>query len=95
MEIRPEGIPSNENITYVANQFWFSNYQGTPFDYLIVGTQSGNTYKLYFYTTNGGAPTGAPVKTVQGTGILKKVRFMSQNVYSSDFSQRFPYTTFD
>lgn len=95
VEIRPEGIPSNENITYVANQFWFSNYQGTPFDYLIVGTQSGNTYKLYFYTTNGGAPTGAPVKTVQGTGILKKVRFMSQNVYSSDFTQRFPYTTFD
>ncbi len=93
--IRPEGIPANETITYVANQFWFSNYLGTPFDYLIVCTQSGNNYKLYFYTMNGGAPVGAPVKTVQGTGIVKKIRYINPSVYSSDFSQRFPYTTCD
>jgi len=77
VEIKPEGIPSGEYINFVANQFWDDDTSGTPFNYLIVGTQSGNNYKLYLYETNGGAPVGKPVKTVEGTGKVCKVRYLN------------------
>lgn len=59
IEIKPEGIGSGENIVFVANQFWnASGSSDDKFNYLIVGTQSGDNYKLYFYNINGGAPDG-------------------------------------
>ena len=77
-----QGIPSGETVNFVANQFWQGSSTG-QFDYFIVGTQNGSTYKLYFYETNGGAPTGDPVKTAQGTGIVRKVRYMNPSFESS------------
>lgn len=78
VELQLQGIASGENIVYIANQFWNDAYsQDEPFDYFIVGTQNGQNYKLYFYETIGGVPTGEPVKTVSGTGTVKKVRYMS------------------
>ena len=77
VEIKPEGISSGEYINFVGNQFWDDDTTGTPFNYLIVGTQSGNTYKLYVYDTNGGAPVGQPIKVVQGTGKVRKVRYLN------------------
>ena len=48
IEIKPEGIGSGENIVFVANQFWnASGSSDDKFNYLIVGTQSGDNYKLY------------------------------------------------
>ena len=67
--------PNNHGL--VGNQFWDDDTTGTPFNYLIVGTQSGNTYKLYVYDTNGGAPVGQPIKVVQGTGKVRKVRYLN------------------
>ena len=62
IEIKPEGIGSGENIVFVANQFWnASGSSDDKFNYLIVGTQSGDNYKLYFYNINGGAPDGKPL----------------------------------
>lgn len=73
-----QGIPSGETINFVTNQYWG---QGSDaFDYLIVGTQQGTTYHLYFYEMNGGAPQGAPVKTMQGTGTVKHVRYLNTNL---------------
>lgn len=83
VEIKPEGIPASEQINFVANQF--CRYMGgDSFNYLIVGTQSGNNYKLYFYEMNGGAPAGQPINTVQGTGKVKKLRYINQS-YSSSY----------
>ena len=83
-EIRPEGLPDNEEVVYVADQFWNESTSKPKFEYLIVGTQTGNTYKLYFYETVGGAPTGKPVKVVQGTGRLKRVRYLNSS-FNSNF----------
>lgn len=94
IEVKPEGIPAGETINFVANQFWNPALSGgTPFDYLIVGTQKGNTYKLYFYDTNGGAPVGKPLMTMEGTGKVKCVRFINTNYSSNDM--QFGYLTFN
>ena len=88
IELKPEGIASDETIVFVANQFWNPALSsGDPFNYLIVGTQKGGSYKLYFYETNGGAPVGKPLMTKEGTGKVKCVRFLntSYNSRDSDF----------
>ena len=77
VEIKPEGLPSGEYINFVANQFWDDETSGNVFNYLIIGTQSGNNYKLYVYETNGGAPVGSPVKVIQGSGKVRKVRYLN------------------
>lgn len=77
VEIKPEGLSSGEYINFVANQFWDDDTTGNPFNYLIVGTQSGNNYKLYVYDSNGGAPVGSPIKVIQGTGTVRKVRYLN------------------
>ena len=78
IEIKPEGIGSGENIVFVANQFWnASGSSDDKFNYLIVGTQSGDNYKLYFYNINGGAPDGKPLMTKEGKGKVKCIRFLN------------------
>lgn len=50
------------------------------FDTFIVGTQEGYNYKLYFYEEeqmNGGQPIAAPGLTLEGTGKVKSVRYLS------------------
>ena len=85
VELKPEGIPSDETIVYVTNQYWNPTFSpGTPFDYLVVATQKGNSYKLYFYETNGGAPIGKPVMTTTGEGYVKAVRFINDGYATTD-----------
>lgn len=79
VEMPLQGIGQGETISYVANQF-VGNSGSSNFDYLIVGTQNGNSYKLYFYNMVGGVPDGAPVKTVSGTGKVKAVRSLTPGV---------------
>lgn len=70
-----EGLPNNENMVYVTNLYFNTGKQ--PFDYLVVGTQQQNTYKLYLYNMTGGVPKGKPIKTLTGNGMLKSVRYVS------------------
>lgn len=88
VELQPQGISSGETINFVSNQFWYP--ANGRFDYLIVGTQSGNNYKLYFYQTTGGAPVGAPVKTMEGEGKVSKIRYMSPS-FNSNYSLFYGY----
>lgn len=94
VELNPEGIGSGETINFVANQFWNPDLsEGDPFNYLIVGTQKGDSYKLYFYSTNGGAPVGKPLTTMEGKGKVKCVRYLNSSYDSSDL--QFGYLTFN
>ena len=94
VELKPQGIPSDETIEFVANQFWNPVFSpGDPFNYLIVGTQKGSTYKLYFYETNGGAITGKPLMTKEGTGKVKCVRFLNTGYDGTD--SQFGYLTYN
>lgn len=81
IEVPLPSIPSGETITFITNQWLqFSSFYPTEynFDNLVVGTQTGDTYKLYFYDgLNGGIPVNAPYKTATGTGKVKCIRFAS------------------
>ena len=48
-------------------------FYGSSFDYIVIGIQNGDEYTLSMYKIAGGQPSGKPVHTVTGTGILKKV----------------------
>lgn len=85
-QLNPQGIGSDETISYVGNQFWSSVMGiGEDFNYLIVGTQKGNQYKLYFYKTVGGAPDGDPVMTFSGTGTVKSVKYLNPQFDTNDW----------
>lgn len=67
----------NGNVAFVTNQ-WLCDLDGGnvyDFDNLIVGTQEGNNYSLFFYDNLvGGVPTDAPYIKAKGTGIIKSIR---------------------
>ncbi|MCI6549791.1 MAG: PKD-like family lipoprotein [Prevotella sp.] len=67
----PVKVGAGETITYVGNQFYYND-----FNYLIVGTQQGDNYKVYMYKLIGGAPDGGPVATVAGKGKIKSVKYL-------------------
>lgn len=74
------GIDSGETLAYVSNQFlqventWATDFS-SDFDNLIVGTQQGDSYKLYFYDDVVGAMPQKAVEPAVGTGKVKSVRF--------------------
>ena len=75
VEIPLPGV--TEPVTFVTNQ-WLSLMFGDKFrnyDNLIVGTQNGNEYTLYFFDKlTGGTPTEAAYRTVSGTGKVCAIR---------------------
>ena len=82
-ELPLQGIPANEQITYIANR-WFN--AGDTWDYLFIGTQSGDTYKVYMYEMVGGEPVGQPVKTISGKGKLRKVDYADPEITYPDIT---------
>lgn len=72
-ELSFAGLPENEQITYIANKYIKAGVN--QFDYFVVGTQSGSTYKLYFYGMVGGKPDGNPVFTISGSGKMVNVEY--------------------
>lgn len=84
--LHPKGIGSGETISYIGNPFWAGSFSGgTKFNYLVVGTQKGDSYTLYMYNMVGGAPEGDPVKIIKGTGQVKAVRYLNSSFNSSDW----------
>lgn len=67
----------SEPIGFVTNQ-WLSLMFGDKhlnYDNLIVGTQNGDNYTLYFYDNLvGGVPSEQPYQTTTGSGILHSIR---------------------
>jgi hypothetical protein len=88
VELPFSGIPANEQITYITDQYWTGD---DPFDYFVIGTQTGNAYKLYFYNMVGGQPSGDPVKTITGTGKVKSMRYVTPQ-YSWNTIFAYPFT---
>ena len=91
IEMPLSGIPSGETINFITNQWWDSSFVSeNNFDYLIIGTQQGSKYTLYFYKMTGGVPDGEPVRIYQGTGTVRAVRFLSQNFDPNDYYFSYP-----
>lgn len=74
------GVGTGETLAYVSNQFLqvanaWSGDTSYDFDNLIVGTQEGDTYRLYFYDDVVGAMPQKAVKPAVGKGKVKSIRF--------------------
>ena len=60
-----------------VRDFYGENVAGN-FNYLLVATGEGSNYKLHFYDDLvSGAPVGSPFQTIEGTGEVKGVRYLS------------------
>lgn len=74
-----EGLPEGETITYLSYQ-WLNcaadKETGYNFTHLMVGTQNGNTYRVYMYDLAASVPKKL-VRVVEGQGILKSVAYVS------------------
>ena len=100
-EVDLPGIPAGEAVTFVSNQWLNLAYvsEDYNFDDLIVGTQSGETYKLYFYESDrvsSGVPVEEPSFTVTGTGKVKSIRFLApisvDGSYLNMMTNPFPFS---
>ena len=69
------GLPADETIAYVSNQ-----YLSRTKDHLVVGTQKGNDYTLYYYSVLGGKPDGNPVRVVNGQGKVKSMKYTDAGI---------------
>lgn len=66
-----EGLQTDETITYLSFQWQnFKNDKDYNFTHLVVGTQKGDTYRLYMYNLEIGRPTKL-VRTIEGSGQMK------------------------
>lgn len=88
VEVSLPGLSDSETITYLSNQYLNSIMASNlNFDDIIVATQEGNSYKLYFYESLvGGIPNPNEQPTiVEGTGRVKSVRYTSAAFDIMDF----------
>lgn len=84
VEIQLPGVSGN--VSFVTNQWMCNLGDGGAYDFdnLIVGSQNGDNYTLYFFDDLvGGVPNSKPYKTVSGTGKLKCIRRSSPTVMTS------------
>lgn len=79
-EVPLPGVSNHETIGYVSNQYLHVGIFGDRsdnYDYLLVGTQEGEGYKLYFYDNLvGGSPKQEAIIVAEGTGKVKSVRYV-------------------
>ncbi len=79
------GMGSGEQITYLSYQ-WMDCFKdtdiGTNFTHLVVGTQKGNTYKVYMYNIVAGEPRDL-VRTIEGEGKLHSIKYVTPQFYAN------------
>lgn len=73
-----QGIGENEEIVYIRNRYWEgSEADKDNFNYLAVGTQKAGKYKIYLYELVGSAPTGVPVRVLEGEGRMVSLQYVT------------------
>ncbi len=77
--LKLEGIGENEQITYLSYMYmrcYADRVAGVDFTHLVVGTQNGDSYKVYMYDIAGGEPKEL-VRTMDGKGKLHSVKYVT------------------
>lgn len=72
-EIAVSGIPADEQITYISNRYYIGD---NSFNYFVIATQKGDTYKVYFYNMLGEDIVGEAQKVFTGTGKFKSLNYI-------------------
>ena len=80
---REDLLPVNagERITFMKHLYWTGDATNDGFEYLVVGTEHGEEYTLYFYELLGGVPDlDKEVISISGTGKIKDVQYVNSFV---------------
>lgn len=75
-------FPTNENIVFIKHLIYKAvgaDVENT-FNYLVIGTQIGDKYKVYLYTMLAGRPNGEPARVLEGTGRAVDMHFISSKM---------------
>lgn len=85
-----QGIGTGEEITYIRNRYWTgSSVDKDNFNYLAVGTQNTDQYKIYLYELIGSVPTGAPVCVLKGEGRLAGLQYVTPD-FTAESGDKYP-----
>lgn len=98
-EVPLPGIGSGELLAFVSNQYlnigFMSNKRSENFNNLIIGTQNGNQYKLYFYDSLVGAsPVREAKDVICGVGQVKCVRYATSLLFDMNDLMSFDAPSF-
>lgn len=84
--LNPEGLPSDEEITYLSNRFWLQAEDAeNNFNYLAIGTYKNGSYRIYLYNTLGGEPLGAPRQILKGKGKVVMMQYASPQMTEESY----------
>lgn len=78
----------NENVEFIKHLIYKQSADiDNNFNYLLIGTESGNKYKIYLYNTLAGRPDGEPVRILEGDGKAVDAHFVaSKMVGGADYT---------
>lgn len=86
-EQRQYTIPGGEEVTFIRHRKYT---EGTySFNYVMIGTKSGNNYKVRMFTKTSGNLSAQPQFVLEGTGIVRDVMYMSPSVGDYTYSHSY------
>jgi hypothetical protein len=74
--------PGGEQINFIKHLKYSES--GYAFNFFIVGTKIGSSYKIRMFTKNSGNLDPAPVQTLEGTGTARAIIYIAPTV--SDYT---------
>lgn len=84
-QVNPQGLGTDETITYIANKYVMTGASDYRFDYLVVATLKDGGYKIYCWGMTGGSPQGGYVRLFEGEGKVIDIQYCLP-----DFDRSYP-----
>lgn len=81
-------VPAGEEVTFVRHRKYTSE-AAYAHNYVMIGTKSGNNYKVRMFTKSSGNLASAPAFTLEGTGIVRDVMYMAPSVSETTYSNSY------
>lgn len=79
--------PAGEEITYIRHKALTTG--GYPFNYFMIGTTTGENYKVRMFTKSSGNLSGTPHFILEGKGIVRDVTYITPNVSENTYSNTY------
>lgn len=79
-------VPAGEEVTFIKHlKYAVSSEPNFNFNFFIIGSKSGSTYKVRMFTKNSGNLATAPTQTLEGTGSPKSILYISPKVSDNTY----------
>ena len=84
-------VPAGETITFVRHRKYTGSGAEAPYayNYVMIGTQSGTSYKVRMFTKTAGNLATAPAFTMDGTGSVGDVIYIAPAISQSTYNNSF------